>query len=177
MYFGANLKPKLRDGYVFGEEVTFDVEVSKIAPPSNPCTNHQILNEFSALCMFELMQLSSTTRSQILHMIIRLISFTTSDGVEVLFPGDGKKLLFYDLYDVYMIKNGDNDKVRQAFLKCFTWEPNDGQHILAACTKIAPNMINNKEYQQSLSRWLAQVVVYNDPQLYMNFCLVKYVLY
>ena len=115
------MKPKLRDGYVFGEEITFDVEVSKVAPPSNPCTNHRILNEFNALHIFELMRLSSTTRSQISHMILCLISFIASDGVEVVCPGDGEKSLFYDLYDAYMIQNGDNREVRQAFLKCFTW--------------------------------------------------------
>ena len=168
MYFGASLKPKLRDGYVFGEEVTFEVEVSKVAPPSNPCTNHRVLNEFNALRIFELMQLSSTTRSQISHMILRPISFATSDGIEVVFPGHEEKSLFYDLYDAYMIKNGDNDEVRQAFLKCFTWEPIDGQHIFAACTEIAPNMTNSEEYQQSFSRWPAQVVVYDDPQFYME---------
>ena len=39
---------------------------------------------------------------------------------------------------------------------------------MAACTEIAPNMTNSKEYQQSFSRWLAQVVVYDDSQFYME---------
>ena len=44
---------------------------------------------------------SLSTESQILHMIFNPISFIAFDGVEVIFPRDGEKSLFYDLYDAY----------------------------------------------------------------------------
>ena len=158
--------------------MTFDVEVSKVAPPPTPCTNHRVLNELNAFQIFDLMQSSSTTRSQILHMILRPISFIACDRVEVLFCGEGEKSLFHDLYDAYMIRNGDSDEVHATFLKCFTWEPIDGQHIFATCTEIAPNMMDQIEYAQSFSTWPAQVVVYDDPQFYMELsrqvCIILY---
>jgi hypothetical protein len=43
--FGASVEAKLHEGYVFGHDYTFQVVVSKVEAPTDPCTNHRLLNE------------------------------------------------------------------------------------------------------------------------------------
>jgi hypothetical protein len=59
------------------------------------------------------------------------------------------------------------------FLKYFTWEPMDGQHIRSACIDVASaevkaGSITTVEYESVYSRWATQVVIYDEPQLYVE---------
>jgi hypothetical protein len=63
--------------------------------------------------------------------------------------------------------------VREAFLNCFKWEPVDGQHIRSACVDIATEAMDAgtltaKEYDSVFSKWKAQVVLYDELQLYVE---------
>ena len=50
------------------------------------------------------------------------------------------------IYMMHIIKNRDNDKVREVFLKCLSLKSIDGQHILATCIEIVCSMTNDIEY-------------------------------
>jgi hypothetical protein len=41
--FGASMEAKLHEGYVYGQDYTFQVAVSKVDTPTDPCTNHRLL--------------------------------------------------------------------------------------------------------------------------------------
>jgi hypothetical protein len=57
--------------------------------------------------------------------------------------------------------------------KIHWWEPVDGQHIRSACIDIASaevkaGSITTTEYESVYSRWAAQVVIYDEPWLYVE---------
>jgi hypothetical protein len=43
--FGASVESKLHEGYIFDQDYTFQVALSKVEAPTDPCTNHRLLNE------------------------------------------------------------------------------------------------------------------------------------
>jgi hypothetical protein len=75
------MKPKLQEGFLFGTEYTFEVEVAKVDAPSNPCTNHRLLNEENAQRVFDLLQGGSVIRAQVSPMILRPKVYIGVDGV------------------------------------------------------------------------------------------------
>jgi hypothetical protein len=91
----------------------------------------------------------------------------------VEFLEDGGKDKFHKLRDAYVRENGDEDQARGAFLRCFTWEPVDGQHIRVACQELASEDLKNglmraDEYESLFTRWSAQVVIYDEPQQFVE---------
>ena len=54
---------------MFGTKYIFEVELAKVEVPSNPHTNHQLLNEENAQCAFDLLQGDSDVQAQVSPMI------------------------------------------------------------------------------------------------------------
>jgi hypothetical protein len=65
------MEAKLHEGYVFGQDYTFQVAVSKVEAPTDPCTNHQLLNEENAKRIYGLLRSTNVVRTQISPMILR----------------------------------------------------------------------------------------------------------
>jgi hypothetical protein len=120
------MKPKLQEGFVFGTEHTFEVEVVKVEAPSNPYTNHQFLNEENAQRVFELLEGGSVVRAQVSPMILHPKVYIGAHGVQVDFLRKGEKDRFQTLHRAHVCDYGDGRKAYKEFLKCFTWEPVDG---------------------------------------------------
>jgi putative transposon-encoded protein len=158
------MKMKLQEGYVFGTMFTFEVEVSKVDAPTNPCTNHRFLNKDNVEQVYNLLCGDSIARVQVSPMILCPKTYIGEDGVQVDFLDDGGKDRFQKLRDAYVRENGDEDQARGVFLRCFTWEPVDGQHIRVACQELASEDLKNglmraDEYEYLFTRWPAQVVI------------------
>jgi hypothetical protein len=101
-------------------------------------------------------------------MILHPKKYIGEDGVQVDFLEDGGKDRFHKLRDSYVRENGDEDQVRDAFLRCFTWEPMDGQHVRVAYWELASEDLKNgimraDEYEALVMKWPAQVVIYDEP--------------
>jgi hypothetical protein len=63
--------------------------------------------------------------------------------------------------------------LNESFLNCFTWELVDGQYLQVACTDIAigkrdARIITNTEYDLVFLRWPIQIVMYDEPELYVE---------
>ena len=173
MYFGSSLKPKLKEGYVFGSEYTFAVELTKVAVPSHPCTNHRMFNEENAIRIYEMICDGKAMRNQMSPMILHPKTYTGPDGRKVEFLLEGGKQVFLNLHNAHIGVHGQGIAARERFLSCFTWEPVDGQHIRAACVEIALQKMRNgsmteAQYSELFSKWSAQVVLYDEPQLFME---------
>jgi hypothetical protein len=171
--FGSYMKMKLQEGYVYGTMFTFEVEVSKVDAPTNPCTNHRFLNKDNVERVYNLLCSDSIARAQVSPMILRPKTYIGEDGVEVEFLEDGGKDRFHKLRDAYARENGDEDQARGAFLRCFTWEPVDGQHIRVACQELASEDLKNglmraDEYESLFTRWSIQVVIYDELQQFVE---------
>jgi hypothetical protein len=54
--FDASVEGKLHEGYVFGQDYTFQVAVAKVEAPTDPYTNHRLLNEENAERIFGLIR-------------------------------------------------------------------------------------------------------------------------
>jgi hypothetical protein len=91
VYFGSSMKPKLQEGFVFGTEQTFEVELAKVEEPSHPCTNHRLLNEENAQRVYDLLQGGSVVRAQVSPMILRPKVYIGADGVQVDFLTEEEK--------------------------------------------------------------------------------------
>ena len=120
LYFGSSIKPKLQEDFLFGTEHTFEVEVVKVDAPSNPCTNHQLLNEENVQHVFDLLQGGSIVRAQVSPMILRSKVYIGVDGVHVDFLTKEEKDRFQTLHCVYVHDHGKGHEVLKEFLKCFT---------------------------------------------------------
>jgi hypothetical protein len=97
-------------------------------------------------------------------MILRPKKYIEEDGVYVYFLEDEGKDRLHKLCDAYICENGNENKAQDAFLRCFKWEPMDGQHVRAAHQEIAYEdlkigIIIAKEYEALFSRWPIQVVI------------------
>lgn len=163
----------LQEGFVFGTMFTFEVEVSKVDAPTNPCTNHRFLNKDNVERVYNLLCGDNIARAQVSPMILRPKTYIGEDGVQVDFLEDRGKDRFHKLRAAYIRENGDEDQARGAFLRCFTWEPVDGQHIRAACRELASEDLKNglmrtDEYESLFMRWPAQVVIYDEPQQFVE---------
>ena len=129
MCFGASVEAKLHEGYVFGQEYTFEVAVSKVAAPTDPCTNHRLLNEENTERIYGLIRSTNVVRAQISPMILRPKKYVGPDAVHVDFDAEGARESFLTLHRAHIRDHGEGLEAREAFLNCFTWEPVDGQHI------------------------------------------------
>jgi hypothetical protein len=114
--FGASVEGKLHEGYVFGQDYTFQVAVSKVEVPTDPCTNHRLLNDENAERIYGWIRSTNIVRAQISPMI---------------------------------------------------------RHIRSACVDIATEAVDAgtltaEEYDSVFSKWKAQVVLYDEPQLYVE---------
>jgi hypothetical protein len=173
LYFGSSMKPELQEGFLFGTEHAFEVEVAKVDAPSNPCTNHRLLNEENAQRVFDLLQGGSVIRAQVSPMILRPKVYIGAAGVQVDFLTEEEKDRFRTLHRAHVRDHGEGHEALKEFLKCFTWEPVDGQHIRSACIDVATaevkaGSITTAEYESVYSRWAAQVVIYDEPWLYVE---------
>ena len=106
-------------------------------------------------------------------MILRPKKYVGPDAVQVDFGAEGARESFLTLHRAHIHDHGDGPEAREAFLNCFTWEPVDGQHIRSACVDIAMEAVDAgtltaEEYDLVFSKWKAQVVLYNEPQLYVE---------
>jgi hypothetical protein len=111
----------LQEGFVFGTEYTFEVELAKVEAPSNPHTNHQLLNEENAQRNFDLLQGGSDVRAQVSPMILHPKVYIGSDGVYVDFFREGEKDRSQTLRRAHVCDHRDGLEAREVFLKCFTW--------------------------------------------------------
>jgi hypothetical protein len=173
VYFGSSIESKLHEGYVFGLDYTFQVELAKVEAPSDPCTNHRLLNEEDAERIYGLVRATNVVRAQISPMILRPKKYIGPDAVQVDFGAEGAKEDFQTLHHAHVRDHGEGHEAREAFLSCFTWEPVDGQHIRSACIDIATKAmeagtLTAEEYSLVFTKWKAQVVMYNEPQLYVE---------
>jgi hypothetical protein len=89
IYFGSSIKSKLEEGFVFGVAHNFEVDIAKVAVPSNSCTNHKVLNDGNAHQIFDLLSASPVERTQLSPIILRPKSYVGPDGVEIDFLEDG----------------------------------------------------------------------------------------
>jgi hypothetical protein len=164
---------KLHEGYVFGHDYTFQVAVSKVEAPIDPCTNHRLLNEENAERIYGLIRSTNVVRAQISPMILRPKKYVGPYAVQVDFDAEGARESFMTLHRAHIHDHGEELEAREAFLNCFTWEPVDGQHIRSACVDIATEAVDagtltTEEYNSVFSKWKAQVVLYDEPQLYVE---------
>jgi hypothetical protein len=164
---------KLHEGYVFGHDYTFQVAVSKVEAPTDPCTNHRLLNEENAERIYGLIRSTNVVRAQISPMILRPKKYVGPYAVQVDFDAEGARESFMTLHRAHIHDHGEGLEAREAFLNCFTWEPVDGQHIRSACVDIATEAVDagtltTEEYNSVFSKWKAQVVLYDEPQLYVE---------
>jgi hypothetical protein len=171
--FGASVEGKLHEGYVFGHDYTFQVAVSKVEAPIDPCTNHRLLNEENAERIYGLIRSTNVVRAQISPMILRPKKYVGPYAVQVDFDAEGARESFMTLHRAHIHDHGEGQEAREAFLNCFTWEPVDGQHIRSACVDIATEAVDagtltTEEYNSVFSKWKAQVVLYDEPQLYVE---------
>jgi hypothetical protein len=171
--FGASMEAKLHEGYVFGQDYTFQVVVAKVEAPTDPCTNHRLLNEENAERIYGLIRSTNVVRAQISPMILRPKKYVGPDAVQVDFDAEGARESFLTLHRAHIHDHGEGLEAREAFLNCFTWEPVDGQHIRSACVDIATEAVDAgtltaEEYDSVFSKWKAQVVLYDEPQLYVE---------
>jgi hypothetical protein len=81
--FGASVEAKLHEGYVFGQDYTFQVAISKVEAPTDPCTNHRLLNEKNAERIYGLIRSTNVVRAQISSMILRPKKYVGPDSVQV----------------------------------------------------------------------------------------------
>jgi hypothetical protein len=100
--------------------------VTKVDAPSNPCTNHQLLNEENAQRVFDLLQGGSIVQAQVSPMILRPKVYIGVDGVQVDFFTEGEKDRFRTLHHAHVHDHGEGHEALKEFLKYFTWEPVDG---------------------------------------------------
>jgi hypothetical protein len=151
---------RLEEGFVFGIAIMFEVDVAKVAALSNLCTNHRVLNDGNA--------------QQIVNpMILHPKSYVGLNGVEIDFFEDGSTKRFHAMHDVHVAAYREGKEASEVLLNCFTWEPIDGQHNQAACMDIATAKVKAKEimatdYDSLFSSWLAHIVMYNEPQLFLK---------
>jgi hypothetical protein len=68
--FGASVEAKLYEGHVFGQDYAFQVAVSKVEAPTDPCTIHRLLNEENAERIYGLIHSTNVVRAQISPMIL-----------------------------------------------------------------------------------------------------------
>jgi hypothetical protein len=106
-------------------------------------------------------------------MILRPKTYVGPDVVQVEFDAEGARESFLTLHRVHIHDHGEGLETREAFLNCFTWEPMDGQHIRSACVAIAmkamdAGTLTAEEYDSVFSKWKAQVVLFDEPQLYVE---------
>jgi hypothetical protein len=106
-------------------------------------------------------------------MILRPKKYVGPNAVQVDFDAKGTRESFLTLHRAYKHDHGEGLEVREAFLNCFMWELVDGQHIQSACVDIAMKAVDagtltTKEYDSMFSKWKAQVVLYDEPQLYVE---------
>jgi hypothetical protein len=85
---------KLHEGYVCGLDYTFQIELSKVGAPSDPCTNHQLLNEEDADHIYGLVRNTNVVRAQISPMILCPKKYIGPDVVQVDFGAEGAKEAF-----------------------------------------------------------------------------------
>jgi hypothetical protein len=171
--FGASVEAKLHEGYVFGQDYTFQVVVSKVEAPTDPYSNHRLLNEENVERIYGLICCTNVVRAQISPMILRPKKYVGLDAVQVNFDAEGARESFLTLHRARIHDHGEGLEAREAFLNCFTWEPVNGQHIRSACVDIGAEAVDvgtltAKEYDSMFSKWKAQVVLYDEPQLYVE---------
>lgn len=99
-------------------------------------------------------------------MILRPKIYIGPNGVEVHFVGDRERERFQLYIVLIWTLNG-------SFLNCFMWELVDGQYIQVACMDIAigkrdARIVTNMEYDLVFIRWPIQIVMYNEPKLYVE---------
>jgi hypothetical protein len=167
------MEAKLHEGYVFGQDYTFQVAVSKVDTPTDPCTNHRLLNGENAERIYGLIHSTNVVRAQISPMILRSKKNVGPDAVQVDFDAEGARESFMTLHRAHKHDHGEGLEAREAFLNCFMWEPVDGQHIRSVCVDIATEAVDAgtltaEEYDSVFSKWKAQVVLYDEPQLYVE---------
>jgi hypothetical protein len=158
--FGTSVESKLHEGYVFGQDYTFQVALSKVEAPTDPYTNHRLLNEENAERIYGLIRGTNVVQAQISPMILRPTKYVGPDAVQVDFDAEGARESFLTLHRVHIHDHGKKLEAREAFLICFTWEPVDGQHIRSACLNIATKAVDARtltveEYDSVFSKWKA----------------------
>jgi hypothetical protein len=171
--FGASVEAKLHEGYVFGQDYTFQVAVSKVEAPTDPYTSHRVLNEENAERIYGLLRSTNVGRTQISAMILWPKKYVGSNAVQVDFDVEGVKESFLTQHRAHIHDHEEGLEAREAFLSCFMWEPIEGQHIRSACIDIATKEVDAgtltiEEYDSVFSKWKAQVVLYDEPQLYVE---------
>jgi hypothetical protein len=115
VYFGSSMESKLHEGYVFGLDYTFQVELSKVEAPSDPCTNDRLLNEEDAKHIYGLVCGTNVVRAQISPMILRPKKYIGPDVVQVDFGAEGAKEAFQTLHCAHVRDHGKGHKREKHF--------------------------------------------------------------
>jgi hypothetical protein len=162
--FGASVEAKLHEGYVFGQDYTFQMVVSKVEAPTDPYSNHRLLNEENVERIYGLIRSTNVVQAQISPMILRPKKYVGPNAVEVDFDAEGARESFLTLHCAHIHDHGEGLEAREVFLNCFTWELVDGQHIRSACVDIGAEAVDAgtliaKEYDSAFSKWKAQVTL------------------
>jgi hypothetical protein len=126
VYYGSSIKLKLEEGFVFGATHTFQANVAKVAAPTNPCTNHRILNDINVERIFDLL---NAVRAQLSPMILWPKLYMEASGVEVKFLAKISKARFQELLDAHVGGGGGMKERTKVFLNGFTWKLVDSQRI------------------------------------------------
>jgi hypothetical protein len=129
VYYGSSIKLKLEEGFVFGATHTFQANVAKVAAPTNPCTNHRILNDRNVECIFDLLNSGNAVRVQLSPMILRPKLYMGAGGMEVKFLAKISKARFQALLNAHVVGGGGMKERTEVFLNGFTWKLVDGQLI------------------------------------------------
>ena len=118
--FGASVEAKLYERYVFGQDYAFQVAVSKVEAPTNPYTNHWLLNEENVEYIYGLIHSTNIVRTQISSMILWPKKYVGSNTVQIDFDAEGVRESFMTLDRAHIYDHEEGLEARKAFLNCFT---------------------------------------------------------
>ena len=122
-------KAELEEGYVYGRDFRWSVQITQVRQPIGPLTNQRILNVQNAFDVFRL--LSSAGHEDISCLTLRPIEYRPPGaGSPVTFGGVGGRQAFILEVTAWATREGI-DPARVApevhkFLANVMWEPVDG---------------------------------------------------
>jgi hypothetical protein len=80
------------------------VAVSKVEAPTDPCTNHRLLNEENAERIYGLIRSTNVVRAQISPMILWPKKYVGPDAVQVDFDAEGARESFLTLHRAHIME-------------------------------------------------------------------------
>ena len=101
---------KLEEGFVFGTTHTFQVDVAKVVVPTNPCTNHRILNDKNVERIFNLFNSGNVVWAQLSPMILWPKLYMGAGVMEVKFLTKLSKARFQELLDAHVVGWRKNER-------------------------------------------------------------------